>query len=137
MNERLWGTLNAMLIVPPALERDATVGAALDRAIVDLRYGTVTINHWPALCYAFVTPPWGGHQSATLQDVQSGRGWVHNTFMLSGVDKSVVRGPLVVRPYPLWFHDNPKVNAVAQKVADLEAAPSWLKVPGLLASALF
>jgi acyl-CoA reductase-like NAD-dependent aldehyde dehydrogenase len=136
MNERLWGTLNAMLVVPPALEQDATVGAALDRAIVDLRYGTVTINHWPGLCYAFGTMPWGGHQSATLHDIQSGLGWVHNTFMLSGVDKSVVRGPLVVRPYPLWFYDNPKLDAVAPRVADLEAAPSWLKVPGLLASVL-
>ena len=137
MNERLWGTLNATLIVPPGLERDTTVGAALDRAIVDLRYGTVAINHWPALCYAFGTMPWGGHQSATLRDIQSGLGWVHNSFMLDGVDKSVIRGPLVVRPYPLWFYDNPKQDAVAPKVADLEAAPSWLKLPRLVASALF
>lgn len=136
MNERLWGTLNAMIIVAPTLERDPTVAAALDRAIIDLRYGTVAINHWPALCYAFGTMPWGGHQSATLRDIQSGLGWVHNTFMLDGIDKSVIRGPLVVRPYPLWFHDNPKLDSVAPKVADFEAAPSWTKVPGLLASVL-
>src|SRR5262249_62380952 len=81
MNERVWGTLNAMLIVPPSLEKDATFSAALDKTIVELRYGTVAINHWPALCYAWGTMPWGGHQSATLKDIQSGIGWVHNTCM--------------------------------------------------------
>ena len=132
MNERLWGTLNAMLVVPPKLERDATVGAALDRAIVELRYGTVAVNHWPALGYAFGTLPWGGHQSATLENIESGLGWVHNSYMLDGIDKAVVRGPLVVKPTPLWFAGNPKADRVAPLVADLEAAPSWLKIPGLL-----
>jgi acyl-CoA reductase-like NAD-dependent aldehyde dehydrogenase len=136
MNDRLWGTLNAMLVVHPKLEADATIAAALDRAVVDLRYGTVAINHWPALGYAFGTLPWGGHQSATLADIQSGLGWVHNPFMLNGIDKAVVRGPLVVRPNPMWFFDNTKAAAVGPKVADLEAAPSWLKVPGLLYSVL-
>jgi acyl-CoA reductase-like NAD-dependent aldehyde dehydrogenase len=137
MNDRMWGTLNATLVVPPKLEKDPAVARALDRAVVDLRYGTVSINHWPALCYAFGTMPWGGHQSATLKNIQSGLGWVHNTYMLGGVDKSVVRGPLTVSPYPLWFFDNPKTGKVAPAAADMEAAPSWLKVPGLLAKVLF
>jgi aldehyde dehydrogenase (NAD(P)+) len=123
--------------VPPKLEADPTFSAALDRAVVDLRYGTVALNHWPALGYAFGTLPWGGHQSATLADVQSGRGWVHNPFMLSGIDKAVVRGPLVVAPHPMWFYDNPKAAGVGPRLADLEAHPSWLKVPGLLLAALF
>jgi acyl-CoA reductase-like NAD-dependent aldehyde dehydrogenase len=132
MNERLWGTLNAMLVAPPKLERDPTVGAALDRSIVELRYGTVAVNHWPALGYAFGTLPWGGHQSATLENIESGLGWVHNSYMLDGIDKAVVRGPLVVKPTPLWFAGNQKADRVAPLVADLEAAPSWLKIPGLL-----
>ena len=136
MNDRLWGTLNAMVVIPPLLERDPAVGPALDRAIVALRYGTVAINHWPALGYAFGTMPWGGHQSATLKDVQSGLGWVHNTCMLGGIDKSVVRGPLTVKPYPLWFWDNPKTAKVGPAVTDMEASPSWLKLPGLLARVL-
>jgi acyl-CoA reductase-like NAD-dependent aldehyde dehydrogenase len=132
MNDRLWGTLNAMLVVHPRLEADPAVGAAVDRAVAALRYGTVAVNHWPALGYAFGTMPWGGHQSATLRDIQSGLGWVHNTFMLDGIDKAVLRGPLVVRPYPLWFFDNRKLGAAAPLVADMEANPSWLKLPGLL-----
>ena len=74
---------------------------------------------------------------ATLENIQSGLGWVHNTFMLNGIDKAVVRGPLVAKPHPLWFYDNPKAGAVAPRVADLEASPSWGKLPGLLVRVLF
>jgi acyl-CoA reductase-like NAD-dependent aldehyde dehydrogenase len=136
MNDHLWGTLNAMLVVHPKLEKDPTLERALDASILELRYGTVAINHWPALCYAFGTMPWGGHQSATLKNIQSGLGWVHNTFMLGGIDKSVVRGPLTVSPYPVWFFDNTKASKVAPVACDMEAAPSWLKLPGLLAKVL-
>jgi aldehyde dehydrogenase (NAD(P)+) len=137
MNDRMWGTLSTTLVVPPKLEKNATFARALDQSILDLRYGTVSINHWPALCYAFGTMPWGGHPSATMKNIQSGLGWVHNTYMLGGVDKSVVRGPLTVTPYPAWFFDNPKTGKIAPAAADMEAAPSWLKLPGLLAKVLF
>lgn len=136
MNETLWGTLNAMLFVHPKLERDTDIAAAVDRAIVDLRYGTVGINHWPALGFVWGTTPWGGHPGATLDNVQSGLGWVHNSFMLDGIDKAVVRGPLTVSPYPLWFFDNRKGAAVGPALAAMEASPSWLKLPGLLARVL-
>jgi acyl-CoA reductase-like NAD-dependent aldehyde dehydrogenase len=132
MNERMWGTLNTTLVVHPKLESDPTVAAAIDTSILALRYGTIAVNHWPALGYAFGTMPWGGHPSATLTDIQSGRGWVHNTYMLDGIEKAVIRGPLTVSPYPLWFFDNGKAGKVAPAAADMEAAPSWLKVPGLL-----
>jgi acyl-CoA reductase-like NAD-dependent aldehyde dehydrogenase len=136
MNERLWGTLNAMVVVPPKLEKDAAVAPAIDGTIAALRYGMVAINHWPALGYAFGTMPWGGHPGSTLQDVQSGRGWVHNTFMLGHVEKAVIRGPLKVRPTPLWFFDSTKAPKAAPAVARMEAAPSWLKLPGLLLKVL-
>jgi acyl-CoA reductase-like NAD-dependent aldehyde dehydrogenase len=131
MNERLWGTLNAAIVIRRAHEKDPTVGRALDRALVELRYGTVAINHWPALGYGFVTTPWGGHPSATLADIQSGLGWVHNTFLLDGIDKAVIRGPLTYRPKPPWFVDHKTVHRLGEKMVAFEAAPSWLKVPGL------
>jgi len=137
MNERMWGTLSAALVVHPKLEKEPSVAEALDRAVVDLRYGTVALNHWPALGFALGTLPWGGHPSSTLKNIQSGLGWVHNTFMLGGIDKAVVRGPLTVSPYPLWFFDNRKASKAAPAAADMEAAPSWLKLPGLMAKTLF
>src|SRR5439155_20388027 len=102
-NEQVWGTLSATIVVHPQTMKDPKVAAAVEKALGDLRYGAVAINHWPALAYAFCTTPWGGHPSSSLEDIQSGRGWVHNTFMLEGIEKCVVRGPLVAKPTPPGF----------------------------------
>jgi hypothetical protein len=134
-NDRLWGTLNAMIVIPPRLEQ-GSVGAALARAVSELRYGAVGINHWPALVYGMVTPPWGGHPSATLSNIQSGLGWVHNAYLLGGIEKSVLRGPLVVQPKPPWFADHRVSHEVGRRMVDFEADPSWLRIPGIALAAL-
>jgi aldehyde dehydrogenase (NAD(P)+) len=133
-NDRLWGTLCATVFVHPRTERECA--AALDRAVLGLRYGAVAINHWPGLVYGLVSPPWGGHPSSTLSDIRSGIGWVHNTFLLRDAEKSVLRGPLVVKPTPAWFCGNPAAADVARKLVSFEASPSALKVPGIALAAL-
>ena len=135
-NDRLWGTLSAVVMIHPKTERDPQVAAALAASVADLRYGAVGINHWSALVYATVTPPWGAHPSSTPEDIQGGLGWVHNTYMLEGIEKAVLRGPLTVTPKPAWFVTHKNSLAVAEKMVALEAAPSWLKVPGIAMAAL-
>jgi acyl-CoA reductase-like NAD-dependent aldehyde dehydrogenase len=125
-NERLWGTLNAMLYVTPRTEQDATLCAALDRSIAHLRYGTVAVNQWPASAYALGTAPWGGHPSATLADIQSGLGWVHNSLMLEGVEKTVQRGPLRAFPTPIYFPGHRALHRLGRALVDFEAKPSAL-----------
>ncbi len=136
-NDTLWGTLNAAIMIAPKLERDPEIAAALDRAVTDLRYGTVAVNHWPALGYAVGSLPWGGHPSASLRDVQSGLGWVHNSFMLEGIDKTILRGPLTVTPRPLWFTGNPKAVAVARRMIQHELDPSWGRLARVVMAALW
>lgn len=136
LNDRVWGTLNAMLMISPRLERSREVGEALDRTILELRYGTVAINQWPGLVFGLTSPAWGGHPSATLQNIQSGIGWVHNTYLLEGIEKSVLRGPLNGFPKPVWFSNHKKLYGLGKKLLALEARPSWLKIPGLALSAL-
>ncbi len=135
-NDHVWGTLNAMLVVPDEAARDPGLTPALERSIRDLRYGTIAINHWPAMVYAFGVPPWGGHPSATLADIQSGLGWVHNTRMLERVEKNVLRGPLVAFPKPVWFPGHRTVDEIAKKLVEFELSPSWFKVPSIALSAL-
>jgi aldehyde dehydrogenase (NAD(P)+) len=125
-NERLWGTLNAMLYVTPNTERDATLSAALERSIGGLRYGTVAVNQWPASAYALATSPWGGHPSATLADVQSGLGWVHNSLMLERIEKTVQRGPLRAFPAPAYFPGHRSLHLLGRSLCDFEASPSAL-----------
>jgi aldehyde dehydrogenase (NAD(P)+) len=135
-NDTLWGTLSAVILIHPKAEKDPEVARALDRATADLRYGAVGINQWTGLVYGTVTPPWGAHPSSTLANIQGGLGWVHNTFLLEGIEKAVLRGPHVVSPKPPWFITNKNALTVAKKMVSMEAAPSWLKVPGIALSAL-
>jgi aldehyde dehydrogenase (NAD(P)+) len=135
-NDRVWGTLNSMLFVHPKLEADPTTKQAVEAAIRDLRHGTVAVNVWPALAYAFCSSPWGGHPSATLSDIQSGLGWVHNTVMLENIEKCVVRAPLKPTPKHVYFPGHKTLHQLGQRLVEFEAAPSWLKVPGLAIAAL-
>jgi aldehyde dehydrogenase (NAD(P)+) len=82
------------------------------------------------------TAPWGGHPSSSLDDIQSGRGWVHNTFMLEGIEKCVLRAPVKAFPPAPWFPGHRSVHQLGQKLVEFEYAPSWLKVPGLATAAM-
>jgi len=136
VNDRVWGTLCAALTVPPDFDRTTAGRAALGRAIRELRYGTVCINHWPALVYALMTPPWGGYPGSSRTDAQSGVGWVHNTYMLHGVEKTVLRGPLTVFPKPLWFPTHRHPERVAKRMMQLYSRPTWSRWAKLLSSSL-
>jgi aldehyde dehydrogenase (NAD(P)+) len=124
LNEKVWGTLNAMLFVPGALEGEPQVEAALERAIDELRYGTVAVNYWPAIGYGTGTPPWGGHPSATLQDAQSGIGFVHNALMLERVQKVVLRGPLRSFPKQVYYPSHRHLEGLARGLFEYESTGS-------------
>lgn len=117
-NTRLWGTLNASLIVDPVSEREASTAAALEQAIADLKYGTVCVNHWPGIAFGVMTTPWGGYPGQTLDDPQSGIGSVHNTLMLDKPQKAVVRSPFRSSTVPPWF---PTARGAWRMIAKLAA----------------
>jgi acyl-CoA reductase-like NAD-dependent aldehyde dehydrogenase len=121
LNDKVWGTLNAMLFVPSAFEADASVEVAVGRAIDELRYGTVAVNYWPAIGYGTGTPPWGGHPSATLQDAQSGIGFVHNALMLEKIQKVVLRGPLRHFPKPFYYPSHRQLEPLARALFAYES----------------
>ncbi|MHC3000581.1 aldehyde dehydrogenase [Microbacterium sp. HJ5] len=95
-NDRLVGTLGANVLIDPVTQ--AALGDGFERAMADLRYGTVSINSWTAFGFLTPTLPWGGFPGATLQDVQSGIGVVHNALLLDRIERAVTRGPF--RPFP-------------------------------------
>lgn len=133
-NTRLWGTLNASLIVHPRTEE--ALGERLDAAIDALHYGTVVINHWAALAYAFGSTPWGAAVGHTRDDIQSGVGVVHNAYLLEAPAKTVIRGPFRVKPRPPWFVTHRTAHHIARRMVELERRPSWLRLPGIIAQAL-
>lgn len=135
-NERLWGTLNAMLFVHPSQLRDRALSSEVETATRRLRYGAIGINQWSAVAYALGSTPWGGHPSSTLADVQSGRGWAHNSMMLEGIEKCVVRGPLVSPLRPLWSPLHRTCHTAGQRLCAFEAEPDMWRLSKLGVSAL-
>ncbi|GAB3598407.1 aldehyde dehydrogenase family protein [Microbacterium tumbae] len=97
-NDRLQGTLGANLLIDPVTQK--RLGSGFERALTELRYGSIAVNAWTA--FGFITPTltWGAFPGGTVQDVGSGIGVVHNALLLDGVERSVVRGPF--RPFPRW-----------------------------------
>lgn len=136
LNDKVWGTLNATLIVHPKSLKDPRVRAAVEKAVRELRYGTVALNTWPAAAYALGSLPWGGHPSSSLGDIQSGQGWVHNTSMLESVEKAVLRAPLTSMPAPPWTPGHRGLAELGRRLTEFEQSPSWWKVPGVALAAL-
>ncbi|WP_437731580.1 hypothetical protein [Sorangium sp. So ce1335] len=135
-NDQLQGTLSASIVAHPISEEDPAVGAALDRALLDLRYGVIAVNQAPAAALAAVVPPWGAHPSATLADIQSGLGFVHNTAMLAQVEKTILRAPLTAFPRPPAFCDHRRANVAGERLAACAADPRWGNVARAVAAAL-
>jgi acyl-CoA reductase-like NAD-dependent aldehyde dehydrogenase len=135
-NDRLWGSLNANLIVSGRSMRDRAVGQAVERAIADLRYGTVAVNHWASLSFALAVTPWGAFSGHSRSDIQSGTGTVHNSLMFSRAQKVVVRAPFRVRPKPVWFASHVSAHRLARELVRFEASPSPLRLPRIFYQAL-
>jgi|tagenome__1003787_1003787.scaffolds.fasta_scaffold20936473_2 hypothetical protein len=135
-NDRLWGTLSAGLVVHPKTMKDPVLAGSVERAIGNMRYGSVSVNAWSGYLFSFGTPPWGAHPSSSLADIQSGTGWVHNTPMLEGIEKAVLRHPITVTPKPTFFPTHRSAHTLMPRMTELEEKARWKKVPGVLAAAM-
>ncbi|MHB8878705.1 MAG: aldehyde dehydrogenase, partial [Myxococcaceae bacterium] len=136
VNEKLWGTLAATLLVHPKTMKDPVLGLAVEKAISELRYGAVCVNTWAGAAFGLGQTPWGAHPSSSLADIQSGRGFVHNTLMLEDVEKCVLRAPVKGFPVSPWFPGHRTADVLGRKLCEFEMDPSWLKVPGIAAAAM-
>ncbi len=120
-NQRLWGTLSACILVHPEVER--SLGESLEDQIAALKYGTVGVNHWPVLGFAWGSTTWGAFPGHTFENIQSGIGVVHNAMLFDRPERTVIYGPFTVRPKPAWFIDSRVARKVFPALVDLEAHP--------------
>lgn len=145
-NDRLDGTLAATVLIHPRTKR--RLGDRLEDALARLRYGTIGVNVWGASGFLTAQAVWGAFPGHARNDIQSGTGGVHNAFLFGRPERTVVTGPFApfprsvllgethAAPVPLWFVTNEAAAETARRATFFTAAPSPLKVPGLLASAL-
>ena len=132
-NQRLWGTLAATILVHPASLRDPLVAEAVDRAIDRLEYGAVVVNSWAAVAYGLPTATWGAYPGASAQDIQSGRGVVHNAYLLEDVEKTVCRAPWRPLATPVWYSDHRTLPQLAPLAARFLATGDLKVLPRMLA----
>jgi acyl-CoA reductase-like NAD-dependent aldehyde dehydrogenase len=145
-NNELWGTLGANLLIHPRTIDE--LGAAFEDAIAALRYGCVAINAWTGVGFLLGQTTWGAFPGHTADDIRSGVGVVHNTLLFDRPQKSVVRqsfyaaprgllhGDLSLLPKPPWFVTNRTAATTAKRLVGFEVDHSWLRMPGIFASAL-
>jgi acyl-CoA reductase-like NAD-dependent aldehyde dehydrogenase len=122
-NEKCWGTLSCCVLVHPVTEEDHET--AFERAIEDLRYGGIGINCWPAMVYGLVSTTWGAFPGHTPEDIRSGTGVVHNSFLFDHPEKSIARAPFRIWPTPAWFADHKNLANLGRELVKMEAEPSW------------
>ena len=120
-NETVWGTLNATLIVDPRTAKDPSTRPAVERALADLQYGTVSLNHWSAIGYGLGITPWGAFPGHVRMDIGSGTGFVHNPLMFERVEKTVVRSPFRAWPKPIWFAGHRTAHRIVPHLVRFEA----------------
>ena len=133
-NTELRGTLSANIIIHPQTLK--ALGTEFDALLQGLRYGAIGVNVWAAYAFLLGSATWGAFPGHTLEDVQSGRGVVHNAFMFDKPERTVVRGPFRAMPKPPWFVTHRKADQLGPKLTAMEYRPGLLKLPGILATAL-
>ena len=145
-NEMLDGNLGANVIVHPAtMSKHA---GDLDRAVHDLRYGTVAVNSWVGVAFAMTRATWGGFPGNQRNDIRSGNGIAHNALMLEGVERTVVHGTFApfprtigqgvwhAEPLPPHFLTNANAAVIGERLTEYAVTGSPRPIPGLLAAAL-
>ena len=131
-NHRLWGTLAAAVIVHPSSPRSAAhTAAAVKRAIAALRYGTIVVNGPPLLGFLYGSTPWGAFPSHEPRDIQSGCGFVHNMYMLTQPEKTVMRTAFRAVPAPPWLVTHGLSREVFRRLSLFYAAPSRARMPAI------
>lgn len=132
-NDELWGSLSCTVIADDGTRARHT--AAFDRLIQELQYGGIAVNGSAMFLFGLMSPTWGAFPGNTPDQVGSGIGVVHNTFLFDHPQKSVHYYPFRSWPKPPWFPNHKSLAALCRDLTFLEAKPSIRRlVPVALAA---
>lgn len=146
-NDHLYGSLGGNILIHPTTIKQ--IGRRrFEEILAGFHYGTIAINAWTGLGFLLSAVPWGGFPGATLQDVQSGIGTAHNSFMLEKTERTVVTAPwapfprnllsggLSILPRPPWFVTNRRQHVLGRLLTEFQYKPSFAKLPRIFLNAL-
>jgi acyl-CoA reductase-like NAD-dependent aldehyde dehydrogenase len=134
VNDEVWGNLSCTVIVDDKFAKSHA--RAVDQAIADLRYGNIGINAWAGANFTLMLNSFGAHPGNALEDIQSGRGFVHNCMLFDHPQKAVLRLPFRWLLTVPWAANHAGFGLLAERLTRFEGAPSLLKVPGVARAAI-
>ena len=124
-NSKLWGTLSAMILIDTKTQKELEKTACLQQALLNLRYGVVTVNIFSGYANTFGLIPWGGYPGSGYQDIQSGNDYVNNLMLLKNVDKTSLSAPFRPWPESPTLITNKKIIAVARAFSRYNITGAW------------
>lgn len=145
-NGALRGSLGANLIVHPATL--SGLGPDFEAAIADLRYGTIGVNGWVGVAFLLPQGTWGAFPGHADNDIQSGRGVVHNALQFDKPERTVVyapfepfprcltKGRFSLLPKPPWFVTHRRAAEVGRRLTRFAVDPGLSHLPGIFVAAL-
>jgi len=145
-NDALRGSLGANLIVHPATLSE--LGPDFETAIADLRYGTIGVNGWVGIAFLLPQATWGAFPGHADNDIQSGRGVVHNALQFDKPERTVVyapfepfprcltKGRFSLLPKPPWFVTHRRADVVGRRLTRFALDPGFSRLPGIFEAAL-
>jgi hypothetical protein len=143
-NDVLPGNLGAVITIDPKTRKQNA--QAFDDAVAHLRYGAIGVNAWTGMAFALTT--WGAFPGNTAQDIGSGTGVVHNTYMLPRPQKAVVEipfrpaprslfsGELTLSPKPVFFITNKRAETTTRRLLQFLVHRNPIALPRIFLSAL-
>ncbi|MDG2992236.1 NAD-dependent aldehyde dehydrogenase [Candidatus Synechococcus calcipolaris G9] len=133
-NDHLWGTLGCALLIHPASQRQYAM--ELEGAIAQLRYGTIALNAWPAVSFSLACTTWGAYPCHTLENVGSGLGVVHNSYLFDYPLKSILRVPFRLPLTPPWFNDHRNLVSFSKAMMNYYVSGNPLRLLSILSEAI-
>jgi aldehyde dehydrogenase (NAD(P)+) len=145
-NEKLYGTLGVTILIHPRTIKQ--LGSDFEAALSGLHYGSIGVNIWNAAAFLLVQSTWGAFPGHSSGDIQSGIGFVGNSFLFEKPERTVVRGSFypfprtwlngdpAFLPKPPWFITNKTAHITTNGVARITLDPRFRYLPGILLSAL-
>ena len=133
-NDCVWGSLSCVVIADGATQR--THRAAFEDALAGLRYGDIGVNAWTGVNFGIGDASWGAYPGNRLDNIGSGIGVVHNGHLFDHPQKSIVRAPFVMFPWPIWFADHRNLHQLGRLAVPFEASPTLSALPALALAGL-
>ena len=136
VNNELWGNLGATVLIKDSKKKRNS--EVVENYKHNLNYGTIAINEWAAIAFIIPTMPWGGYPGNKDNEIQSGQGFVHNSFFFESPLKGIVETNFRFSRFidPPWFVNNKKAHRLFKNLTYYQANNSKINFIKLLFSTL-